>query len=249
MKKVEKDQQVHYDEIANDYSLHYGDQYSQQYRKKYIYDRLFESATLKGSLILEAMCGSGEATEYLMSQGATVIGLDISFNELVNYQKSRKNSKTICSSAFAIGAADGYFDSVVVIGGLHHLHPQINKALIELSRVLKPGGAVYLSEPHKGSLFDLVRRAWYRVDRLFLENESAIDIQKMISDNSNLFSFKELGYYGNLAYIFVFNSMVLRMPKWLKKIYSPLLLNIEGPLSKIQNRVFSCFVLIKASKK
>ena len=80
-KKIENSQKVHYDEISASYANHYGDEYSQKYRKKIIYNRLFNGENLANQVILEAMCGGGEASEYLIENHAEVFGLDISLDE------------------------------------------------------------------------------------------------------------------------------------------------------------------------
>src|SRR6266581_1635280 len=64
---------------------------------------------------------------------------------------------------------DGFFDAVFITGGLHHVHPNVAGAMAEIHRILKPGGWLCFYEPHTGSMADLVRRLWYRVDHLFEE--------------------------------------------------------------------------------
>ena len=41
------------------------------------------------------------------------------------------------------------FDCVAVVGGLHHIHPNVKAAVREIHRVLKPGGHFCFMEPHK----------------------------------------------------------------------------------------------------
>ena len=65
-------QQDHYDQIADEYEAHYSDACSLEYRRKFIYEPMFEGIDLSGMKVLDAMCGSGQTTEYLLSRGALV---------------------------------------------------------------------------------------------------------------------------------------------------------------------------------
>ena len=65
-------QQEHYDRIAADYETHYSDEWSAEYRRKFIYEPMFEGLNLSGLNVLDAMCGSGQTTSYLMARGAKV---------------------------------------------------------------------------------------------------------------------------------------------------------------------------------
>src|SRR5882672_9509044 len=71
-------QQEHYDKIADQYEAHYSDACSLEYRRKFIYEPMFAGLDLSGMKVLDAMCGSGQTTEYLLSRGALVTGLDLS---------------------------------------------------------------------------------------------------------------------------------------------------------------------------
>ena len=69
---VEHLQELHYNAIGSVYEFHYGDSSSQRYREKFIYTPMFEGIELSGLNVLEAMCGSGQTTEHLLSKGAKV---------------------------------------------------------------------------------------------------------------------------------------------------------------------------------
>src|SRR5262245_4497675 len=133
-------QRAHYDEIAERYENHYGDFYSRQYRLRFINNPLFDGIDLRGKIVLEAMCGSGHTTEYLLSRGAQITGLDISAEEIASFHRYWPDCKGVCASILESGFPDDCFDCVAVVGGLHHLHPHVNGALHEIHRMLKPGG-------------------------------------------------------------------------------------------------------------
>lgn len=238
----------HYDRIARDYALHYGDHYSQEYRNRFINRHLFEGLELDGMEVLEAMCGSGETTGYLLEHGASVTGLDVSAAEIEKFRQRWPKAKGVCSSIFKTELPDSSMDCAVVVGGFHHLHPHLSDAVHELHRILKPGGYLCFAEPHKGSVFDSIRRFWYRHDDLFASNEEAIDMQGMKKEFEGLFYQKEERYSGNLAYMFVLNSMVFRIPISLKKLYSPMFLGIEGIVERVQGPFLS-FMTVAQWKK
>jgi hypothetical protein len=83
---------------------------------------------------------------------------------------------------------------------------------------------------------------------LFESNEAAIDLDKLEIKFASRFEFGPPVYSGNLGYLLVFNSMVFRVPHWLKQIYSPALLGLERAVGLIQDRKLSCFVVCQWRK-
>ncbi len=242
-------QAVHYDRIAENYSLHYGDKFSQEYRHNFINRHLFEGIELEGVKVLEAMCGSGETTAYLLEKGAQVTGLDVSEKEVEKLKKRWKNVDAVCASIFETHLPDESFDCIVVVGGLHHLHPNISLSIKEMYRLLKPNGYLCFAEPHSESILDRVRRFWYRHDHLFTENEEAIDMQGLKKEFSDLFRQNSEVYSGSLGYLLVLNSMVFRIPQKLKQLYAPFILWLEFKIEKIQAAKTSCMVIAQWQKK
>src|SRR5918911_1874942 len=86
--ETERQQQAHYDRIALQYEAHYSDPCSRLYRQRFIYKPMFDGLNLSGMKVLDAMCGSGQTSEYLLSHGAEVTGLDIS-SEVIDGFKRR----------------------------------------------------------------------------------------------------------------------------------------------------------------
>lgn len=240
---TERIQADHYDKIAQDYSLHYGDKYSQQYRHQFINDPMFKGLDLKGMKVLEAMCGSGETTAYLLDKRAEVIGLDVSYSEIEKFRARFPDAEGHCASIFSTNLKDASVDCVAVVGGLHHLHPHLSDAVREIHRVLRKGGSFCFAEPHKGTIVDSLRMLWYRHDDLFASNEEAIDIQGLKAEFASMFEPVHEKYSGNLGYLFVLNSMVFRIPLSIKRLYSPLFLKIEALIDKYQGPRFSCMAL------
>jgi SAM-dependent methyltransferase len=244
----EQRQASHYDQIAADYEVHYSDEWSQRYRRRFFNERLVEGVPLEGARVLDAMCGSGQLAEFLASRGALVTGLDVSQEVVDRFRKRLPGSEGVARSITDSGFPDGHFDAVMVVGGLHHVHPDVDRAVAEVHRILRPGGHFCFAEPHVGSLADLGRRLWYRFDPLFEDNEAGIDVECMRREHAGRFEFLRTRYGGGPAYLLVFNSMVFRVPVGLKRVFSPPLLWLEGAIERVQTRRTSCMVLCQWRK-
>jgi len=245
----EREQERHYDRIADAYNAHYGDAYSRRYAARFIYEPMFAGVPLGGARVLDAMCGNGECTAYVRTQGAVVTGLDISEAQIAAYETKFPDCRALRGSALDTRLPDGSVDCVAVVGGLHHVHPHVEDAVREFHRVLKPGGFLVFSEPHRGSLPDAVRTRWYKHDPLFEDNEAAIDVDDLRQRCARGFECLHESYGGQLAYLLVFNSLVFRVPPRLKSLYAPLLLFIEKHLSRFASRRLSCFVVCQWRKR
>ena len=125
-------QEEHYEkDFFEEYERHYDDTCSQRYRNELVYDPLFAGQQLAGADVLEAMCGSGQATTYLLRQGARVTGLDLSQAAIASFSRRWPQARGVCASITESGLPSESFDAAVVIGGLHHLHPNVEDGIRE----------------------------------------------------------------------------------------------------------------------
>ena len=95
---TEQQQRDHYDRIVDAYEAHYGDAPSREYRRRFIYQEMFDGMELNDMNVLDAMCGSGHTTEYLSARGAQVTGLDISPQEIKRFQNRSPKTAVVCRS-------------------------------------------------------------------------------------------------------------------------------------------------------
>ena len=244
----ERQQQQHYDTIAADYEAHYSDEWSVEYRRRFIYEPMFAGLNLAGLQVLDAMCGSGQTTSYLLARGANVTGLDISNEVIDTFQSRWTDASAVKRSLLDSGLPDNSFDCVAVVGGLHHVHPNVKAAVREIHRVLKPGGHFCFMEPHSGTLPDVVRKVWYRFDRFFSDNEAAIDVSALQRDFRESFELRKVNYLGNVAFLLVLNSLIFRIPPKSKKFFAPLLMKLEPLINTFQTKLTSCFVVTQWQK-
>jgi SAM-dependent methyltransferase len=242
-------QKLHYDRIAAEYEAHYSDASSTEYRRRFIYQPMFAGINLAGTRVLDAMCGSGQTTDYLLAHDAIVTGLDISTGVIDSFKVRWPTCQAERRSLLSSGFADNSFDCVTVVGGLHHIHPNVSEAVQEIHRILKPGGYFCFMEPHSGSLPDIVRRFWYKHDHFFSDNEAAIDLDSLQDEFDSRFTPSRVRYVGNIGFLLVLNSLIFRIPVRVKPLYSTALMALESAISRFQGKLTSCFVIAQWQKQ
>ena len=101
-----------------------------------------------GMAVLELGCGTGYFTRELARSGAEIIAIDVS-PELLNIARSNCSAPNVryeIQNAYDLSYNDSVFDSVIGSSVLHHL--QIEDAVREIYRVLKPNGTIFFTEPN-----------------------------------------------------------------------------------------------------
>jgi SAM-dependent methyltransferase len=103
-----------------------------------------------GQRVLDAGCGSGRYTEWLIEQGADVLGVDES-SEMVDRARRRVDGRAEFRRA-DIGdplefADEDAFDGVVSGLSLHYVEDW-HRAFSEFARILRPGGFLAFSTHH-----------------------------------------------------------------------------------------------------
>lgn len=133
------------------------------YDKDILWAPLWRSiGDLQGKRVLDYGCGVGAFSEALWRRGAWVYGIDISEGLVAQAGASfapdaRPAPVFQVMDAQATSFPDGFFDHVFGNGILHHL--DLDAALSEIARVLRPGGSAYFQEPLAGHPWvRLVRR-------------------------------------------------------------------------------------------
>lgn len=98
--------------------------------------------------VLEIGCGTGLFTKELAATDNTIIAIDIS-DALIKKAKERvhaKNVKFVVGNAYKTKFNSNNYDFIVGSSSLHHL--EVDSALKEFSRILKPGGGIMFTEPN-----------------------------------------------------------------------------------------------------
>lgn len=103
-----------------------------------------------GVRVLDYCCGSGENGIMAARFGASVIGIDISPEGIENAEENARRAGVadLCRHEVMDGEdlkfSDNSFDVIVVYGALHHV--DLDRAMEECRRVLRPGGQMLALE-------------------------------------------------------------------------------------------------------
>ena len=231
-----------YDNEAKNYLAAHGDKFSQKYRDKFIRAKAFPFS-LKGKKVLDAMCAFGAETGFLLKHNAEVEGLDISKGNAELYQKLWGVNCRV-SSIHETAYPDNSFDVVYICGGLHHVLPLLQETIAEVYRILKPGGFFCFVEPNASSWINFLRKIWYRVDKRFDDTEEAIDYNTRLKPLlTNKFKENSLSYGGGIAYLLIAQSLILKTPYWVKKVFYRPFFALENFMNAIHlspNLFFVC---------
>lgn len=109
-------------------------------------DRLLPLAP--GVRVLEVGSGSGHLTKRLAARGVDVIGVDAN----PNAAEVAGSDRVRTMRAEALDFDDCSFDAIVSVHAIEHI-PALEAALVEMDRVLRPGGEalfIYPAEPIMG---------------------------------------------------------------------------------------------------
>jgi len=103
--------------------------------------------------ILEVGCGWGELAEWVGREtGADVVAVDLS-PRMVELARERGVEADI-GDVQALPFADGEFDVAIAAWMLYHV-PELDRAIAELARVLRPGGRLVATTNSRFSLIEL----------------------------------------------------------------------------------------------
>ncbi len=141
-------QQEHYDDIAEAYAANLGYPHTQEYMD-YL-DRVLREEVGTGRLGLcgEFCCGTGEAFALFRDDVDTGVGVDVSSSMLAKARQAFADERFtfVQGDATRLPLADGLFDTVIMLGGIHHV-PDRDALFTQIFRVLKPGGRFIYREP------------------------------------------------------------------------------------------------------
>jgi len=160
-----------------------------------IYNRLL---SLDNKHILELGCGNADITRSIATSGAgrriTALEVDEIAHE-VNLQITDLPNVTFeLSGAQQIPLADESVDVVFMFKSLHHVPMDLMETSVhEISRVLKPGGLAYISEPVFAGDFNKVLRLFHDEE---IVREAAFNVlQKAVDDG--LFKLEEETFFNS----------------------------------------------------
>lgn len=131
-----------FDEVMNRYDL--------ERRIHLVFEDLLGGVELRGALLLDAGCGTGEFSAAALARGARVVSVDIG-PRLLTRTRDKGIRQVVAADVAMLPFATGTFDIVLSSECIEHT-PSPRASVMELSRVLKPGGRLAVTCPN---------RTWY----------------------------------------------------------------------------------------
>jgi ubiquinone/menaquinone biosynthesis C-methylase UbiE len=182
-------------------------------------------ARLEGShgRLLEVGCGIGVDSIQLARCGFDVTAVDLTESAIeVARDSARRRGVSIdfrVGNAEELDFADGTFDAVYSFGVLHHT-PDIERAVAEVHRVLRPGGRAYVMLYHRWSLVNLVHRLLRIPYESPRDRKDHCPVVYTFSrrDVRHLFGqFSSVSVSTEYPFTFGFGSVGTRAPLWLRR--------------------------------
>ena len=156
---------------------------------------VFESTlSLDHQNILELGCGDASQARLIATtgEGRNILAAEV---DAIQHEKNLQiddlpNVDFVLSGAEAIPSGDSSIDTVFMFKSLHHVPlGDMDRALQEIYRVLKPGGMAYISEPIFAGDFNKVLRLFHDEERV---RQAAFDALQRMVDSGRLQLKKEL---------------------------------------------------------
>jgi len=135
-----------------------------------IWNELLE---LDGKRILELGCGRADLTRLIASEGEerTMAALEVDEiqHNLHKQITDLPNVEFRMAGAESIPYPDGSFDVAFMFKSLHHVPLDLmDQAMVEIARVLKPGGIAYISEPIFAGEFNDILKMFHNEEKVRL---------------------------------------------------------------------------------
>jgi len=112
-----------------------------------VFEELISPGELRGKLVLDAGCGYGAFSAAAVRAGARVVSVDIA-RRLVDVSMRKAGSLGVAADALVIPFRSGSFDVVISSEMIEHTKAP-RDVLVELARVLKPGGRLIVTTPNR----------------------------------------------------------------------------------------------------
>jgi ubiquinone/menaquinone biosynthesis C-methylase UbiE len=122
---------------------------------------LAELVPLQGATVVDVGCGDGDLVRWLAGRGAHAIGVEVGEEPLALARAAGPvaDERYERGGGEALPLADDSADAATFIQSLHHVPVEdMDQALREVARVLRPGGLVFVQEPlAEGDQFEVLQ--------------------------------------------------------------------------------------------
>lgn len=198
-----------YDLVAGDYAASFHDEMDKKPFDRKMLDWLAEKVGADG-LICDLGCGPGQIARYLFDHGARACGIDLSAQMVEQARGLHPDIPFYQGDMLALPAiADGSFGGIAAFYSIIHVpRTDLEQALREIKRVLRPGGSLLLTF-HIGQEIKHLDEWWGRpvsLDFFFFETEEMKDYLKRagfeLEEVIERDPYPEIEYQSRRAYIF-----------------------------------------------
>jgi ubiquinone/menaquinone biosynthesis C-methylase UbiE len=143
---------------------------------------LLATLSLTGKTIVDIGCGTGRHWPALFSLSpARLTGYDVSMGMLNRLRIKYPHAEThLLSGAILTGLADSSCDFVLSTLTVAHI-PDLDAALAEWNRVLKPGGDLFITDYHPTALAKGGQRTFREGERLFAVRNHIYPIARLLA--------------------------------------------------------------------
>ena len=137
--------QMSYDSVAEEYARRIFDELQYKPLDRQLLDRL-AAGVEEGGLICDLGCGPGQIAHYLHERGARVIGVDLSAQMIELARQLNPGLEFKQGNMQALDVEDEAWAGIAAFYSLIHVpREQVVDVLLELKRVLRPGGLLLLA--------------------------------------------------------------------------------------------------------
>ena len=138
----------------------------------------------RGAMYLDAGCGAGTYTRWLVEHGVQAIGIDYSLPTLMKARERSAAVTSFCAAdAVSLPFRDATFDGALCFGLLQAVSDSTPVAR-ELARVLKPGATLWIDALNRGGVAARAARARLRLRGrpMHLRYESPVALARILVD-------------------------------------------------------------------
>ena len=162
MSKVESKTQAGYDLVAEHYAAEFFEELKRKPFDRQLLDDFAVSVkeTLGNGVVCELGCGPGQVARYLKDRGLNMRGIDLSAEMVRVATRLNPDIPFQQGDMLSLNLEDNSVAAIVLFYSLIHVKRQdVARALLEMKRVLTPGGKLFLA--FHGGEGELHRDEWY----------------------------------------------------------------------------------------
>jgi SAM-dependent methyltransferase len=102
-----------------------------------------------GSTVLEAGCGAGRYVRFLADRGYAVSGVELNDDAVSMVRRLWPDLDVIMGDVLELPYPNEHFDGILSLGVVEHFTAGPGDALLEICRVLRPGGVAIVTVPQR----------------------------------------------------------------------------------------------------